>query len=63
MTKQIVLILISVCLFMFSCAEVDDDPKDIVEGSSCVGCHNNIDLLKAIAEPIEDTGGEAAGES
>ncbi|NQT62450.1 MAG: hypothetical protein HQ556_05780 [Candidatus Marinimicrobia bacterium] len=62
MTKQTVLVFISFCLLIFSCGEVDDDPKDIVASSSCVGCHNNIDLLLVVADPIEDTGGESTGE-
>ncbi|MBL7028245.1 MAG: hypothetical protein ISR88_07450 [Candidatus Marinimicrobia bacterium] len=62
MTKRTVLVFISVCLLLFSCGEVDDDPKDIVASSSCVGCHNNIDLLLAVADPLEDTGGETTGE-
>lgn len=62
MAKRTLLVLISVCLLMFSCEEVDDDPKDIDVSSSCVGCHNNIDLLLAVADPLEDTGGETTGE-
>ena len=62
MTIRMLLIVILLGLFLFSCDEVDDIDDDIGFSSGCVGCHTDKELLAEIAEPIEDSGGETAGE-
>jgi len=62
MTHRLVLIVILLGLFLFSCDEVDDIDDENGLSSGCVGCHTDKALLAEIAEPIEDSGGETTGE-
>lgn len=68
--KQVISVLIlSVILLFFITNCTDKTPVDdnrdmlaLVDQSSCVNCHLNEDLLKQVADPLPDTGGEGSGE-
>ena len=54
-------------LFIFNCTEktpLEDVGKNFtsVGESQCINCHTNEDLLKQVAEPLPDAGGEGSGE-
>ena len=55
----VVLLTTSVILLM-NCSDKYPAPveKFTLEENSCTSCHLNADLLKEVAEPIPDTGGD-----
>ena len=58
-----ILFLFLITLSFISCKEKIVDQTDnqfiLNKTSSCVGCHSDKELLIAVAEPLEDEGGEA----
>ena len=60
--KKLILFIV-LLLISFSCKEkIVDQGTDVFianSTSSCVGCHTDKELLAVVADPLEDTGGEA----
>ena len=61
--RNLILVLVLLATFvilLMSCTDKYPAPteKFSLEENSCTNCHLNSDLLKEVAEPLPDTGGE-----